>query len=85
MGGALCLKINSDNKADFKARVRGQIYADGLYEIKSPDSFATPADRGYVFTVEILNLSPETDGIIEWEACDGMETTVKTAYFAMSP
>ena len=85
MGGALCLQINSDKKTDFKDRIRRQIYSEALHEIKSPEGFTAPSDRNFVLGIEIINLSPETDGIIELEVCCGLEKTTRTAYFTMLP
>ncbi len=86
MGGTLWLSLNSaDRGADLES-TRGQIY--GLrrnLDIESPRGIGIPATQINKVRMRILNLSPLTDGFVDWRTSEAPEKYAGPVRFAFQP
>lgn len=86
MGGAIWLSIQQDVQNIRPLRWEHQVWGKGRkYEIESPTSLAVPAEQVNKVKMRILNLSPETDGLVFWRTEDDPNSDAGRVRFTMKP
>jgi len=87
MGGALCLRISSRERSqmELNQQEKNQIFPREWYSIVSPCNLGIPADKTWIIKMRILNLSPETDGMITCKGIKNSKEYTGSGRFHMSP
>lgn len=87
MGGALCIKIDYPERVSEEAnqRERNQIYPGKCLEIVSPKGLNLSLSKAKTIKMRILNLSPETDGVVSWTHLEQPDRDAGIKRFFMTP
>jgi len=85
-GGTLWITVNRDKTALGPASWRQQVWGQNLdHELVSPGGLAIPAAQYTKVKLRLLNLSPETDGLVIWENTGNPGKDGGEVRFSMKP
>jgi hypothetical protein len=81
-GSALWLKLESENN---ETTYRQHIWPGEINELTSPKGLQIPAKNVKSLKMRIMNLSPETDGLVFWRTVEELDKDQRSASFVMKP